>query len=870
EQLRNSSRNLEDMKQRSGEFENMIGISAMGQQSAKQELDKERDAAVSKRRELDQQIISMSATIAGLETQVAKADALHKEETESLKRMNQAAAEQATTAHAGELAKMLGDMDVLKRRELEQIAMLHQQVLLAKQQEWQSEGSRAVNKVEGNSHQLGDIQARVASDREKSLKERGERILSLERHLEMRESQLEAREREITQLKAQLESVMNSVESTSRETQHSLGEERARLTREHHRAETLLQTLNIERVSLQDQVSSEKQALEQSRDARAREREQFLTECLEEKKQLAMERAELGQSREKALNAEVEARKRLADVEGKIASSTAQYEQEGRYCEEMRKVMEEERRKLAAEREQLELEKRVFHQETQRLTQLGLQTQQKSEEMAQLRDDALAERQQAERIYEETRNEQRSIEQFKRSIDEEHRQFAEQKRFFEEERVRIAKERQQAAHERTAAMQASEQARALQMKLADRMRRHATDGTPLDMSAMETEARAAGLDISIASDRSNLPSTRTSKYPIAKGQENTSPPGPARQQTQAANVNPASRHRVVLAQVRSSLQEIGIDLGRWEQERQASQSELASQETFLQQIRESPVPRPQQQQQAQAQAQAQQGPAPGPQATGWEGVGRTGTVPPWQQPAQPTQSTLPSYTATPMPSHGGDASAPPTAMRSTFTPLSSNNGSGESELSTGFPHLVQLTSTTTSIADLTGTSSILGDHPRTSRVETPADTPAAHDTSLGMEYSFSGGEESIGRPTPAEHTTGSFVGKGPGNSSPASGLNTTITPSVGGTLTELTEKLTSSSGEDSAISTTVPPKAEDRNVHHTASTLARNHLLSTLPMRFKEEQRELNFINQFSYAWLVRRTTIDFKAVIHPYSQQGW
>jgi hypothetical protein len=79
----------------------------------------------------------------------------------------------------------------------------------------------------------------------------------------------------------QLEGVLATFETASRENQSALVAERSRVSREHARAEALLQTLQLERVALQEQLQAEKTALDEERARRTAEREKFAHECVE-------------------------------------------------------------------------------------------------------------------------------------------------------------------------------------------------------------------------------------------------------------------------------------------------------------------------------------------------------------------------------------------------------------------------------------------------------------------------------------------------------------------------------------------------------------------------------------------------------------
>lgn len=77
------------------------------------------------------------------------------------------------------------------------------------------------------------------------------------------------------------------------------------------------------------------------------------------------------------------------ELEGRIAKETAQHESDTRYCQEMKANLLVEAQKIASDREKLEQDKEAFQEETSKLMQLGLATQQKSAEAAAMREEAV-------------------------------------------------------------------------------------------------------------------------------------------------------------------------------------------------------------------------------------------------------------------------------------------------------------------------------------------------------------------------------------------------------------------------------------------------------------------------------------------------
>lgn len=263
----------------------------------------------------------------------------------------------------------------------------------------------------------------------------------------------------------------------------------------------------------------------------------------QERHTIAAERTAMSKARDDALREEVAARERLVELEGRVAKATAQHEADLRYCKEMKSTLQEESRKLGSERDELEEEKRQFAAETARVMQLGLATQQKAAETAGLQADATHHQAAAERLREEVGQLRRAMESQRRDVEHRQRTLADAQRAFEEERVRIAQERAAAAAERTAAAQAAEAARAMQLKLAEKVRQL---------------AHAQGTADSMANSLLDLGGD-----PVAHAEGNAAANVKPRQAPPPASGKPkegmAARHRSALSTIRSTLQEVGID-----------------------------------------------------------------------------------------------------------------------------------------------------------------------------------------------------------------------------------------------------------------------------------------------------------------------
>jgi chromosome segregation ATPase len=264
----------------------------------------------------------------------------------------------------------------------------------------------------------------------------------------------------------------------------------------------------------------------------------------QERHTIAAERTAMSKARDDALREEVAARERLVELEGRVAKATAQHEADLRYCKEMKSTLQDESRKLASERDQLEEEKRQFAAETARVMQLGLATQQKAAETAGLQADATHHQAAAERLREEVGQLRRAMESQRRDVEHRQRTLADAQRAFEEERVRIAEERAAAAAERTAAAQAAEAARAMQLKLAEKVRQLAhAQGAAESMS-------------NLLLDVGGHPVAHAEGNAAANVKPRQAPPVAA---TGKPKEGMAARHRSALSTIRSTLQEVGID-----------------------------------------------------------------------------------------------------------------------------------------------------------------------------------------------------------------------------------------------------------------------------------------------------------------------
>ena len=253
----------------------------------------------------------------------------------------------------------------------------------------------------------------------------------------------------------------------------------------------------------------------------------------------------MSKARDDALREEVAARQRLVELEGRVAKATAQHEADLRYCKEMKSTLQDESRKLGSERDELEEEKRQFAAETARVMQLGLATQQKAAETAGLQADATHHQAAAERLREEVGQLRRAMESQRRDVEHRQRSLADAQRAFEEERVRIAQERAAAAAERTAAAQAAEAARAMQLKLAEKVRQLAHAQGAADSMAHSL------LDVG------GHPVAHAEGNAAANVKPRQAPPPPAA--TGKPKEGMAARHRSALSTIRSTLQEVGID-----------------------------------------------------------------------------------------------------------------------------------------------------------------------------------------------------------------------------------------------------------------------------------------------------------------------
>jgi hypothetical protein len=186
-----------------------------------------------------------------------------------MKRMHEAGMGQMAASFAHDQQRAAAAAADERQRGLVQMAAVHEAAMKGKNEEWRGEVemlrkhhttssmlTSLVSKVDDSAAHVGDLQARILTEREKGIKDRSDRVLQLEKGLDVREQTLTVRERELTHMRAQLEGVLATFETSSWESHQALVEERSRVQREHQRAEALLSTLTIERSTMQDQVAN--------------------------------------------------------------------------------------------------------------------------------------------------------------------------------------------------------------------------------------------------------------------------------------------------------------------------------------------------------------------------------------------------------------------------------------------------------------------------------------------------------------------------------------------------------------------------------------------------------------------------------------
>jgi len=134
-------------------------------------------------------------------------------------------------------------------------------------------------------------EARALAALERGSAEHGAAVEQRSRALGEREAAVAAQERRLEELKGELARLAAALEARAAHDREMLGSQAIKAGKENARTEALHQAVLAEREEMRAASVAERQALEEARQQRAREREAFLSEVSTERRRLAEEHA---------------------------------------------------------------------------------------------------------------------------------------------------------------------------------------------------------------------------------------------------------------------------------------------------------------------------------------------------------------------------------------------------------------------------------------------------------------------------------------------------------------------------------------------------------------------------------------------------
>nr|KAG5714744.1 hypothetical protein BaRGS_000232 [Batillaria attramentaria] len=241
--------------------------------------------------------------------------------------------------------------------------------------------SAAVDQIQSNARDLGQLQIKMDEWNRSGLDEREIVLRSKDEQLNMLQARLKKQEEDNEKERYRLEDLIARMESQNRDQLRQLEEERWKLKQEQSRLEAQQTALETERRTWTEQQARERQSMDRARDMFLEEQQSGLSHLTDERRALAEERSKLNM--EQKLH-----RERVQQEAVRSAQAQAEYdvltktisEEKTRAAERMRELQREEER-INRERDSFHQRSAALEQEKERLEKLALNLKQRSAEL---------------------------------------------------------------------------------------------------------------------------------------------------------------------------------------------------------------------------------------------------------------------------------------------------------------------------------------------------------------------------------------------------------------------------------------------------------------------------------------------------------